>query len=88
MKPSSSGVRWFSTAEAATHLGFVKPDGTPKLQSFYMFLQVERQRKPRRLTVHWLHGRMRFRQVDLDACLEPEPETAAAAPLRVMRGGR
>jgi len=67
------GVPWLSSEQAAIHIGYVKPDGTANLDAFYMFVSRERRKPKTRLRVHWLRGRMRFRQTELDALLEPEP---------------
>lgn len=66
---TKTAVKWFNTASAAVHLGFVDLAGQPKLKAFYQFLRTTKNPP----TVHWLAGRMRFREVDLDRCLEPEP---------------
>lgn len=73
-----TGVQWLTSELAAIHLGFVNPDGTAKTAAFKTWCQ---RRKPR---TYWLDGRKRFRVVDLDRCVEIEPDT----PMRVVRGGQ
>lgn len=62
-----------TSAMAAEHLGFMK-DGKPNVVAFAKWIKRERRRPHTRLRIHWLVGRMRFRQVDLDKCVEPEPQ--------------
>jgi len=81
-------VEWLTASHAAAHLGYVKEDGTPNLSAFYVFLHRERKRTDSRLRTHWLRGRMRFRRVDLDACLEEQPRVESRGSLRLMRGAR
>lgn len=66
MKPETRGVPWLTVEEAARHLGFKKKDGSPSVRAFYVWLQ-RAARKPK---VHRLGRRLRFRQTDLDACVE------------------
>lgn len=73
------GVKWMTSAQAAVHLGFVKSDGSPNLNAFLVW---KHRAKPR---AYRLRGSLRFREVDLDACLEPED---VAAPLRLVGGRR
>jgi hypothetical protein len=68
MKP----VAYLPTREAAAFLGL-------SLSAFYTM-----RSRDRRLRAHWLHGRMRFRLVDLEALLEIEPDRARPA-LRIVR---
>lgn len=77
MKPGQT-VAWLSAEQAAVHLGYVHADGTPNLPAFY---QWKHREKPRAFR---LRGRLRFRQADLDRCLEPEPQVVAAVPLRMV----
>lgn len=83
MNPKARGVRWLNAEAAAVHLGFADAQGRPKMRAFYSW----RQRATRPPKTHWLAGRMRFREVDLDACVDVvAPESAR--PLRVIRGGQ
>jgi hypothetical protein len=64
-------VSWMSARKAADHLGF------DTLAAFYKWLQreradAERLRRPCRVKVHWLRGRMRFQRTQLDALIESE----------------
>lgn len=82
--PTRTSVRWLNAAQAAEHLGF------PTVGAFHTWLCRERQKGTLPLTVHWLRGRMRFREVDLDRCIEAEPQSTSAPQtvLRVLTGGR
>jgi hypothetical protein len=94
MKPGGH-VAWLSSRKAAEYLGFlyerdvvrggevIHRAGDVNVGAFYQLLYVERKRTPRRLTVHWLRGKKRFRRAELDKLLEPEPE-AAGGCLRVV----
>ena len=74
-----TSVAWLSTEQAAEHLGF------KTLRAFYRFLETS-SRPPRR---HYLGRRLRFRQVDLDACVEVALDTNSARPrLRIVNRGR
>lgn len=72
-------VRWLSAREASAYLDF------PSVVAFHRWAQRERRKAQPRLRVHWLGRRMRFRQVDLDACLEPEPMRSDRPRLRAIR---
>jgi hypothetical protein len=79
-------VTWLDSAQAAQHIGLVDADGNPKLAAFHVW--VWRARK-RGLKVHRLGRRLRFREVDLDRCVEAEPDALPESKsLRVLRGGR
>lgn len=80
MKPGAR-VAWLSSAQAAAHLGF------RTLKSFHRWLERQPADSPRR---HYLGRRLRFRQVDLDVCVESDPQAVdAVTPLRlVSKGGR
>lgn len=61
-------VAWLTCQQAAVYLGYVRADGTPNMNAFYIW---KRRAQPK---AHRLRGAgLRFRQVDLDRCLEPEP---------------
>lgn len=76
-----TSVAWYSAAEAATYLGF------PSRRAFTAWMHRQKAAGRQPLRVHWLGDRMRFRRVDLDAALEPEPEMKPTA-LRAVAGGR
>jgi hypothetical protein len=88
VKPGGN-VAWLSAAAAAIHLGYVferdvvkngvveHKAGDPNLNAFYVW---KHRAQPK---THWLRGRMRFRVVDLDACVEAEPAPAARPKLAV-----
>lgn len=78
---TKTSVAWLSAEQAALHLGFVDAAGQPEMRRFYKFLQ---RHKPK---AHRLGRSLRFRQVDLDACVEAEPEKKAGA-LTLLAGGR
>lgn len=59
-------VPWLTADDARQHLGL------PTLGAFYTW---KHRAKPR---TYWLRGRMRFRQVDLDACVEVEQPRRAS----------
>jgi hypothetical protein len=64
MKPH---VEYWDSSRAARYLGFVKADDTPNMDAFKKWLR--RQKPP--VKVHKLGPKLlRFRQVDLDRCLE------------------
>ena len=71
MKP----VEYMRSEDAALHLGFTKPDGSPDLRKF-MRWTVEARKKsdknPHPLKVYRLATgrRLRFRRVDLERCVE------------------
>lgn len=69
-------VPWLTSAEAARHLG-------KSVGAFHVWLHRKRA-MGQPVRVHWLDGRMRFRQTDLDRCVEPE----RAPGLKLVRGGR
>jgi hypothetical protein len=94
-------VAWLTCRQAAEYLGYIYEHdvvrdgkvvhraGDVNVDAFYQLLYVERRRTPRRLTVHWLRGKMRFRRVELDALLQPESESessseSASTGLRVV----
>jgi len=72
-----TSVAWLTTAQAAAHLGFVKSDGSPNVGAFKAW-KCRTKQKPRQ---YWLGGRLRFRVVDLDRCVEAEPEQGSALHL-------
>ena len=81
MKPGAR-VAWFSPERAAEHLDL--PNG----KAFREFIaRLPEAQRPR---VHYLGRLLRFRQVDIDALVQPEPLAAdAVTPLRlVSKGGR
>lgn len=80
MNPNVRGVAWLRADQAREYLGFATMAG------FTKWVQRERARRPQRLKVNWLAGRMRFRAANLDACVEEE-RSAASQPLRMV-GGR
>lgn len=59
-------VAWLTSEQAAQHLGF------PNAKAFRKWLDRQPAHRPRR---HYLGRMLRFRQVDLDACVETVPET-------------
>jgi hypothetical protein len=71
-------VAWMTSAQAAVHLGYVHADGSPNLGAFAVW---KHRAKPR---AYRLRGRLRFKQVDLDACVTNEQVT----PKLRMVGGR
>lgn len=80
MKPH---VAWLSARQAAIHLGFVDDRGEPQMNRFYVW---RCRHQPR---THRLGSSLRFRAVDLDACVEAEPEALPAGKgLRVVGGRR
>lgn len=78
---SGARVAWFSPERAAEHLDL------PNAKAFREFIaRLPEHKRPR---VHYLGRLLRFRQVDLDALVESEPEAAALQPIRlVAKGGR
>lgn len=72
-------VPWLTADEARQHLGL------PTLNSFYVWLHRERKRVPKKIRVSWLRGRMRFRETNLDACMEPEREVTRTTLRMVSR---
>ena len=78
MKSTTRGVAWFSSADAAAHLAL------PSVKAFHKMLErLPREKKPR---CYRLGRLLRFRQVDLDALLEPVAEEKRQ-PFRIV-GGR
>ena len=75
MKPGAR-VAWLSSAQATDYLGF------PSQKAFLRWLE----RKPGTLRRYRLGRRLRFRQVDLDSCVEEVLD--AVARLTLVRGGR
>ena len=79
-------VEWFSAEQAAAHLGFLHADGTPNARAFRTWLHRQPAERPRR---HYLGRKLRFRRVELDACVETTPATTVSAPpLRLVGKGR
>lgn len=78
MKSEANGVPWLNSYDAAKHLGFTEPDGTVNTGAFLKWLARRPKHRPRR---HKLGRMLRFRQVDLDACIETLPETTKALRL-------
>lgn len=76
----AQGVAWLSARQAAEYLGFVDNAGVTMIKAFYAW----RSKAPNPPKTHWLGGRMRFRRVDLDRCVEVETE----APALALVGGR
>lgn len=74
-------VEWFSTADAATYLGF------PSTRAFEAWIARQRAKGTLRLKVHRLGDRMRFRRTDLDALLEPEALPESTRPRLTLVGG-
>lgn len=68
-------VAWLNTDQAAAHLGF------KTTKAFRVWLDRRRASGKRDPKVHWLTGRMRFREVDLDACVDVEPQEKTSAPV-------
>lgn len=71
-------VAYLNAKSAAAYLDF------PSVRAFYAWL-ARPGRKPKR---HYLGRQLRFRQVDLDACVESIRTEDAAAPLTLVAGGR
>jgi hypothetical protein len=72
-------VEWMSTEKAAEHLDF------PSAKAFRKWL-ARHPDKPRR---YYLGRMLRFRRVDLDACLETTPGAEEQpAPLKLVGGRR
>lgn len=65
-------VEWFSLASAAEYLDFPSP------RAFRVWIRRQQTHGGPHPKVHWLGKRMRFRRVDLDACVEPERKSAAS----------
>lgn len=63
-------VAWLDTRSAAAHMGF------RTVSAFHKWLQGERKSGRTRVKVYWLGNKMRFREANLDACMEPEPAAA------------
>lgn len=57
-------VEYLRSEDAALYLGFTRKDGTPNLNAFKSWRW---KAKPR---TYKLAGRLRFRRVDLDRCIE------------------
>jgi hypothetical protein len=72
-------VPWLTAADAAEYLGF--GTGPLALRRLYDF---RRRHRPK---THRLGSSLRFRQVDLDACIEVEPDVIAPA-LKAIAGGK
>lgn len=72
------GVPWLTTAEAASYLRF-RSTG-----AFHTWLCRQRKAQTLTLKVYRFRRRMRFRQVDLDRLLQPDPpvETRKSAVRR------
>jgi len=65
-------VKYLSSEDAARHLGFVHADGSPNRKAFKTFV---RNQKPK---AYRIGRRLRFRVVDLDACVEVRNEQGEA----------
>lgn len=63
MKP----VSWMNVEQASVHMGF------RTIAGFESWVRRELADSKTPLRVYWLRGRRRFRQVDLDACVELDP---------------
>jgi len=72
MKPQTH-VAWLTADEARQYLGF------KTMNAFYTWKCRTRPK------AYHLRGRLRFRQVDLDACVEPEPVERPARLRMVSR---
>lgn len=75
-------VEWLSARQAATHLGFVDDAGEPQMNRFYVWKHRHRPK------THRLGGSLRFRVVDLDRCIEAEPEPLPASKRLKLVGAR
>lgn len=64
-------VGWMDLEQARDYLGFRTTEG------FRGFVRRELADPKPRLKVYWLRGRRRFRQVELDACIEEQPRPTA-----------
>ena len=81
MKPETRGVPWLTVEEAARHLGF------KSVGAFHTWMY--RAKKDPNVTaprVHRLGRRIRFRQVDLDKCVEEERDSEPRLRLVQRRG--
>lgn len=82
---------WLTTAQAAAHLGFVDEHGQPNVRAFTTWKwRMAQKRTP--VATHRIRGSrsLRYRQVDLDRCVEPERQVIAsledgARHLRMVR---
>lgn len=94
MNPAKNGVDWWNAERAALYLGFVKWEvrdgvviGTPAMGAWksYYYRDIERTEP----VTHWLLGRMRFRQAELEPLIErAAAHQQQAEPLRGIAGGK
>ena len=84
---TKTSVPWLSARAAAVHLGYTDAAGVPQMGAFYTFL-CRRRKDGRPVKASRLGGLLRFRQVDLDAAVEPEPVLVEPTQLlRMVQGG-
>lgn len=65
---------WLTTAQAAVHLGFTKADNSPDVHAFASWKNRLKQ-QGRVLPTYRIAGTsrsLRYKQVDLDRCVEPD----------------
>lgn len=72
-------VPWLNTERAAEHLGF------PNVRAFRKWLERQPTDRPRR---HYIGRRLRFREVDLDACVESARTVEQPVKLTLVGGRR
>lgn len=75
-------VAWLNSHQAAAYLGF------RTTKAFRVWLDRRRAAGERGPKVHWLAGRMRFREIDLDACIDVQPHETHSAPVLAFERGR